>query len=336
MLETVSGCTLSQISGSCSLGLLLGAGVMTSSSASMSKKMERAASTSERLAAVSRLFSPGVIREMAKMGRSPKFARLARASQLINARGCAQPVSTFFEKAFEILEREGCRDEYVYKVALTRKILLGRHSLKTAAMLYEFRVGRCKADVVVLNGTSTVYEVKSERDSLARLVHQLEAYTRVFSRVCVISAEKHLPALIASAPAHVGIWQLNRRFQITQIRAATDGVDTTLPLAIFDSLRTDEARSVLLRYGIPIPPVPNTRLSAALRERFAGLTPRQAHDGMVQVLRRSRNLQPLSDLADRLPKSLQAAAFSISLCQSERARLIEAVNVRLVDALAWG
>src|SRR5258708_1033220 len=117
----------------------------------------------ERLVAISRLFSSSFVREMARNGKSPLFPPLASQSCLRNFLPYGL-VCNFFESAFKLLRREGYRDEYIYKAALTHKVLLGTHSLQTASMLNEFRVGECKADLVILNGTSTAYEVKSERD----------------------------------------------------------------------------------------------------------------------------------------------------------------------------
>lgn len=290
---------------------------------------------SEQLAAVSRLFSSGVIHEMARKGKSPLFARLAHKSLLVDARTKKQHVHTLFDKAFALLEQDGCRDEYIYKAALTQKILLGRHSLQTASMLNEFRVGQCKADVVILNGTSTVYEVKSERDSLSRLERQVEAYSLVFARLYVIAAEMHVPAVMASVPKDVGVMRLNSRYQISTVREAVDRADDTSPSAIFDAIRTAEARLILKARGITIPVVPNTRLNAALRELFVQLMPRDAHDGMVDVLRKTRNLLPLSALVAQLPLSLQTAALSVPLRKLDHERLVAAVNTPLEDALAW-
>ena len=150
----------------------------------------------EQLAAISRLFSSSVDREMARKGKSPLFARLATQSLSVDSLSGSQYVYSLFDGAFSILEREGNRHEYIYKAALTHKILLGKHSLQTASMLNEFRVGQCKADLVILNGTSTVYEVKSERDSLSRLERQVAAYATVFAQVYVIAAEKHVDAVV--------------------------------------------------------------------------------------------------------------------------------------------
>src|SRR5271165_5646714 len=143
----------------------------------------------DQLAAISRLFSSSIVREMARKGRSPLFARLVTQSRMLSSISLSEPASKVFEAAFSLLRREGYRHEYIYKAALTHKILLGKHSLQTASMLNEFRVGECKADLAILNGTATVYEVKSERDSLSRLERQVAAYAKVFARVCVIAAE---------------------------------------------------------------------------------------------------------------------------------------------------
>lgn len=289
----------------------------------------------ERLAAISRLFSSSVIREMARKGKSPLFARLARQSLLPNSLPECGPVYSLFEEAFSLLKREGYRHEYIYKAALTHKILLGKHSLRTASMLNEFRVGECKADLAILNGTSTVYEVKSERDSLRRLARQVTAYAKVFAQVYVIAAEDHVDAVKGSVPEDVGILVLNSRHRISTLREAVDRAESTSPAAIFDAIRTEEARMILLAQGVSVTDVPNTVLNSVLRELFTKLNARDAHDGMVQVLKKTRNLLPLSDLVDKLPPSLHTAALSVPLRKLDHARLVAAVNTRLEDAMAW-
>jgi hypothetical protein len=289
----------------------------------------------EQLAAISRLFSSSVIREMARKGKSPLFARLANQSGLRSSPSAGERVRDLFDTAFSLLKREGYRHEYIYKAALTHNILLGKHSLKTAAMLNEFRVGECKADLAILNGTAKVYEVKSERDSLSRLERQVAAYATVFAQVYVIAAESHIGAVMASVPRGVGILLLNTRHQIQTLREATDRPERTSPAAIFDSIRTDEARRILLSQGVSIPPVPNTELNSVLRQLFIKLDPCTAHEGMVSVLKKTRNLLPLSDLVAQLPHSLQTAALSVPLRKLDHTRLVAAVNSRLDDAMCW-
>ena len=289
----------------------------------------------EQIAAISRLFSSSVIHEMARKGKSPLFARLARESGLPALTRESDAVHSFFELAFSLLRQEGFRHEYIYKAALTHKVLLGKHSLQTAAMLTEFRVGECKADMAILNGTATVYEIKSERDSLVRLERQVRAYSDVFARVYVIAADAHVDAVLRTVPDGVGVLCLNRRHNISTVREAVDQAEQTSPSAIFDSIRTQEARMILDAQGISLPSVPNTELSRTLRHHFVQLEPSVAHDGMVRVLKKTRNLQPLSSLVAQLPPSLHTAALSVPLRKTDHSRLVSAVNTPMHDAMGW-
>lgn len=290
----------------------------------------------QNLVATPRLFSSAIIQELSRRGRSKLFSDLVGTAELQAILGTPDRVCDAFDIAFAALKKVGVRDEYVYKSALVRRILLGKHSLRTASVLNEFRVGECKADLAILNGTSTVYEVKSERDSLVRLARQVRAYSEVFASVYVVTAETHLDGVIDTIPDCVGIMQLNRKFQVSIVREAINLPERTCPAAIFDSIRTEEARLILSQLGFLVPDVPNTELSSMLRNEFIKLSPRQAHDSMVSVLKRTRNQIRLSDLLEALPHSLHTAALSIPLRRSDHAKLIGAVNTSFQDALGWG
>jgi hypothetical protein len=288
-----------------------------------------------QLSAISRLFSSGVLREMARRGRSPLFARLADESLLMRSFAPSDRVHHLFDSAFSVLKKKAHRHEYIYKAALTHKILLGAHSLQTASMMTEFRVGECKADLAILNGTATVYEIKSERDSLTRLERQLRAYKQVFAKIYVIAGENHIDAIFNSVSSDVGVMRLSNRHQISTLREAIDQPERTSPAAIFDSIRLSEAKKILELNGISTPHLPNTELHSALRSLFVMLSPTTAHGGMVQVLKKTRNLLPLADLIKKLPTSLQPAAMSIPLRKADHERLFKAVNTRLCDAQEW-
>lgn len=289
----------------------------------------------EQLPAISRLFSSSVIREMARKEKSPLFARLAKQSGLVDSLPRTARVRNLFDAAFSLLRQPGFRHEYIYKAALTKNILLGKHSLRTASVLTEFRVGECKVDLAILNGTATAYEVKSERDSLIRLERQVAAYSKVFARVYVIAADSHVEAVWASVPEDIGILCLNNRHYISILRQAEDRADLTSPEAIFESIRTYEARMILSSLGYQIPVVPNTELNSLLRQLFIDLAPRDAHNGMVKVLRHTRSSIALADLVDELPCSLQMAALSVTLRKMDHRRLITAVNTSIETAMCW-
>lgn len=288
-----------------------------------------------QLSVLTRLFSATVFREMAKTGRSGLFRRLLEQTDLIEHVDPRATVGDTFDSAFEILKVAGHRDEYIYRAAISHKVLMGTHSLQTASMLNEFRAGNCKADLVILNGTATVYEIKSERDSLARLANQVENYKRVFAKVNVIASERHIEGVLATVPDDVGVICLSKRYRITTVRDAVDCPARICPATVFESLRMAEGAAILRAMGVTVPQVPNTRRHAVMRGLFAALDPAALHVEMVRTLKRTRDLAPLGDLVNRLPKSLQAAALSVSVLRSDHPRLVDATVTPLRAAMAW-
>lgn len=288
-----------------------------------------------QISAISRLFSSSVVNELSRKGKSPMFARIASEAALFSGSRQSDTVGDLFEKAFSILRKKGNRHEYVYKSALTQNILLGRHSLNTASMITEFRVGKCKADLVIFNGTATAYEIKSERDSLSRLERQIEAYRDVFAKVYVIAGENHIDAIFESVPSDVGILKLSERYSITTLREAINKPERTSSAVIFDSIQLDEAKEILILNDIEVPDVPNTELYSVLQDLFVKLPSDAAHSCMVHVLKKTRNLLPLSSMVEQLPQSLKSAALSVPLRKMDQTRLLGAVNTPVNHAKNW-
>lgn len=295
----------------------------------------RQALTTSQLAATARLFSAAVVQELAKKGASPLFSRLVQESGLISPESESLTIGTAFDLAFVTLKKKAHRHEYVYKAAITHKLLFGTHSIRTASMLTEFRVGGCKADVAILNGTSTVYEIKSERDNLDRLTSQISAYRKFFARVNIITGENHTQSVINLVPDDVGILVLSDRFRISTVREAENNPSRVDPGEIFKSLNKSESVKVLNMLGIEEPKVPNTQLHRALAEIFEDLDPASVHNAMVKTLKETRSLLPLESLLNSLPNSLRAIALSTPLRQKDHARLLEAVEKPLKEALSW-
>lgn len=288
-----------------------------------------------QLSAVSRLFSSSLIRELARKGRSPQFARLAKESSLLETTSSDEPIRSLFDSAFTLLKKKNYRHEYIYKAAITHKILLGKHSLQTAVLLNEFRVGNSKADTVILNGTSTVYEIKSERDSLARLEQQVESYRKVFAKVNIITGENHLSSVISLIPDDVGVLLLSDRYQISTIREAEDCPNRTNSDAIFNSIQLREAKRILKNMNIDIPKLPNTMMHEALAKIFSKLPPSNIHQGMVQELRKTRSLLPLTEFVNKLPQSIQPAALSTPLRKQDQSKLLSVMDTPISEALKW-
>lgn len=282
--------------------------------------------------ALSRLFSSKVFRELGSHGCSRTATGVIREASFAPLEH--QNLAELFEKAFQILVRT-LRSEYVFKNAIAERILLGKHNLRTATMLTEFRAGKNKADAVILNGTSTVYEIKSGRDKLDRLKGQLKSYLSIFNRVVVVADECHRKELLEILPANVGLQILSPRYQFTTVREASSDLERLDPVQMFDSLQRDEFLGILAKVsGWDNTGIPNGLLHSLARTEFAKLSPNIAHDHFVSSLRKRADQQKKRSFIERVPSALKAMAVTFPFNISEQERILEALNNPAKLALA--
>lgn len=294
-------------------------------------------STSKELnaSALARLFSQSVLAELANNGQSPLFASLLKESGLLERLGPHDSVGSVFDTALEILKHKKYRHEYVYKAAIAEKILLGRHSLRTTTMLTEFRVDSCKADVVMLNGSATAYEIKSERDSLRRLEDQVSAYRKVFANVNVIAGENHIDDIMLIVPSDVGILRLTSRGAIRTLRRPIACPSRTQPARVLDSVSLVEAKLILGLLGKTVPQVPNTEIHSVLVRIFGNLRAIDVHSAMVSILRRTRSLGEFENLLQDVPKSLVSAILTSRAKATGRLNIKQAIATPVNGAIQW-
>lgn len=282
-----------------------------------------------------RLFSATVFREMAKKGHSATFCEIARKIDLKGYCSSTATVAEAFEVAFTFLNAPGLRNDYVYRSAILRRempaMLSGR-----ATVLNEFRTGASRADLISLTGTeAVVWEIKSERDSLARLTAQIEDYFRVFKRVSILASASHLGKIQACMSSELGLFCLDEEMRIIPVRQA-QSIDDYLSLSMmFETLRVVEIEATLSNFGCEIPVLPNTMRRSAYWELFKGLgDPADLHDSVVRVLMQMRRLpERMLWLLAEIPQSLHSLMLSVPISQSGQKQILEAVRMPLSVAL---
>ncbi len=200
------------------------------------------------------------------------------------------------------------RSEYYYKNYIAKRHLLGKHSLNTATMLSEFRVGGSKADCVILNGTSTCYEIKTEYDSLVRLDEQLSDYSKVFDRVYVVCGEKNLSQVATATSSHVGILVLTKNNYLSVRREAIHRKKPIDRYMLAMSLRKEEYTKLAGLISGEIPDVPNSKLFSECKNIIANADNELVENYFLRILKESRANN--SELINALPSALLNAAIS--------------------------
>ena len=278
--------------------------------------------------ALARIFSPIVMDSLIDSGYSRYLNDALLSTGILKQVDTSMRLGKFLDVMYSLIA-ESHRSEYIYKNAIANKILLGKYSLNTACMLTEFRVGKCKADVVILNRTSTTYEIKSEFDSFDRVAGQVESYTQVFDLVNVITSHSQLAKLESLLPREVGLMELTDAYTIRTAREPISMKRHVKPKVIFDALRKPEHLRIIKKVYGYVPDVPNTRMYAECRNLFSKLAPELAHDEMVRVLSQRPDRKALAQLIDEIPSSLNAYVLSAALSRAQATRLKELMRVSL-------
>src|SRR2546422_3186885 len=92
--------------------------------------------------------------------------------------------------------------------AATKQVLLLQHKGDAETVIVEelgIQHGLSRIDLAVVNGELHGFELKSDRDTLARLPEQTETYGRVLDRVTLVIGERHLRRAVEMVPEWWGI-----------------------------------------------------------------------------------------------------------------------------------
>lgn len=79
-------------------------------------------------------------------------------------------------------------------------------------------VAKARIDVAVINGSLHGYEIKSASDTLQRLPAQIEAYSKVFDYLSVVTEKKYHERILDFIPSWVGLIVCNEKKGVKTIK----------------------------------------------------------------------------------------------------------------------
>lgn len=93
------------------------------------------------------------------------------------------------------------------RAALHKKKLKKYHECPETLVVDELGLahGKNRIDIAVLNGYVHGYEIKSSKDSLARLPSQFNEYRRSLEKISIVAAENHMDELFELVPLWCGL-----------------------------------------------------------------------------------------------------------------------------------
>ena len=154
---------------------------------------------------------------------------------------------------------------------------------------------------MIINDTSTVYEIKTEFDSMSRLKFQLHDYSRVFDKIYLVTTEKNYMSATSMLDGSVGLYLMRHDGYVEKVKEAESNAHNTDPEAIFSCLRKKEYLSAIKDVYGYIPDFPMGLIWRECIKLFMKLTSEKAHELMVKhTVKRSLN-KPFSQHIKRIP-----------------------------------
>ena len=221
-----------------------------------------------------------------------------------------------YEDAYNILKNE-YRCEYVYKNAIIQKKFLGTNSLNSAVVFEELVIDNCKADLVIINSKSTVYEIKTELDSLKRLNRQLDTYMNVFEYTYVVTYEKNINSVLKVIPENVGVIILTEKYTLKTIKKAKSNLNNIKSSNMFDMLRKKEYLNIIQKVYKKIPDVPNTKIYSVSKQLFERIPSERAHKMMINELKKRKLKDYQKEFLNEVPLSLKVIGVENKITKIE-------------------
>ncbi|MCP4461115.1 MAG: sce7726 family protein [Cytophagales bacterium] len=160
----------------------------------------------------------------------------------------------YLKFVYSILE-DHYQNEYILKNSFLNDWLIKELGESNSELYSEFRVGSAIADLVMFNGTSKAFEIKTELDSDKRLSSQLEQYRKAFNEIFMIVPISKLEQY-RTYDDSVGIICFDNsspnRFSVFRSATKNVNIDTEALMHIF---HTKEYKGIVTQYYGRLPDV---------------------------------------------------------------------------------
>lgn len=237
--------------------------------------------------------------------------------------------STYFDllrKSYSLISKH-YRCEYVYKNELI-KLLLKKYGTKNSVYFSEFRVGNSIADMVMFNGESKAFEIKTEYDTPRRLDKQMEDYKRFFDKCYIVVPKNRLEEYYNIVESTTGIITMSRdngRIILKEIRSASQNKHFE-PEALMSCLRTDEYKNITLSLGVSLDGVAGYDMYT-----FCYNVISQADSDKLRALflREVKKRKNNTALLRKYPMSIRQMMLSLNLPEDKANKLLEQLNINI-------
>jgi len=189
--------------------------------------------------------------------------------------------------AYQYLRRN-YRCEYVYKNEIANQLLLRFHNDNSATLLREVASDRSIADIVIVNGHTVAYEIKTELDNFDRLAGQLSSYQCLYDCLYIVTHAGAVDTIRSITDTTVGIIVLDADSQLETVRQAVSTAHLFNPHKAVLTLRQSELVAAYEKWVGKMPKMGTALVYEFCHEWYLSLSTEDAHIVFAEALKSRR------------------------------------------------
>ena len=280
----------------------------------------------QNLRILSQIFSPPMFQ---KIVREDDFALFKKQTTKYFKATSYNSNLDIIKSLYKSLQKK-YRCEYVYKNNLFLDIFK-QEKLEKTLMLNELKVGASKADLVLLNGSIRVYEIKTELDGLSKLSKQLSDYQKFADKVYIVTDEKYAEKLKNEySDTNIGIIILDTKNKLETLKEAESNTLLFNFDTIFKILRKQEYLDLTTENFSYIPDVPNTKIFRACYELLENINVVDFQKQVLNKLKERKLSNPDLLKSSKTPKELKHICNSLDFNEQEYLKLYNFLSANSV------
>jgi hypothetical protein len=259
--------------------------------------------------AASRIFRPDFLRLVVANAHRTYLEDIG----LLRHVGPASTIQDLLERVYDEMAR-GYRSEYLYKNEVIRRLVIARHKPERTTVLLEKPIARwaSRLDMLVVNDTTTAYEIKTDHDDLERVRKQTDLALEAFDHVFVACSERWASAVESTVDERVGIVAMKRRGTFARVRPAADNAHNVKPQAVLPLLHRAEYTAAIERHVGPVPTLNVATHYDVCSAMFSRLSGETAHKLLLAALKARFVTAADKDTLQGLPYGLAHLHYKIA------------------------
>lgn len=275
----------------------------------------------DRLRDYSALFSRAEVLSWQKGDFCSVYKKIGRYDKdWLDDRRCTY--KDYLKYVYGILEKNYI-NEYVVKNSYLTEVLIPEVKHHGAVIHNEFRVGKSIADLAMFNGTSKVFEIKTEFDSDNRLELQLESYGRIFNEVYLIIPESKV-SYYNKVRSSIGLITYNvknaKDFAVIRQAELNGQIEVD---AVMDILHTNEYKSIVKDYFGALPNMTSFNQFELSKQLFFKMPITEVNRLFIFYMKKRKMS---ADLSSRYHKELNQLILALKLERRDKISLINNLN----------